>query len=99
VFNKRGKLKDEEIRELARTKKSIFSWLKRPPPPMAKVMEFECQGEVENMDVVNAVREDRLERVRIRQLEWACKIARWCAKGWSWRWSTRVWKSQKGGSV
>ena len=29
VFNKRGKLKDDEIKELARTNKNIFSWWPR----------------------------------------------------------------------
>ena len=33
MFNKRGKLKDDELIELARTKKNIFSWLKPTPPP------------------------------------------------------------------
>ena len=59
MLNKRGKLKDEEIVELARTNKPIFRWLKPTPPPMIKVAEveeLECQEEVENMDVVNAVR-------------------------------------------
>jgi hypothetical protein len=28
VFNKRGKLKDDELIELARTNRNIFSWLK-----------------------------------------------------------------------
>ena len=41
---------------------------------LAEVVELECQEEVENMDVVDAVREERLERVRLRQLEWACKM-------------------------
>ena len=35
---------------------------------------MECLEEVEDMDVVDAVREERLERVRLRQLEWACKM-------------------------
>ena len=29
---------------------------------------------VENMDVVDAVQEERLERVRLRQLEWLCRM-------------------------
>ena len=67
----------DEIKELPRTNKNIFSWLRPPPPPMikvAKVVKLEYQDEVENMDVVNAVREERLERVRVRQLEWAAKM-------------------------
>ena len=70
-YNKRGKLKDDKIKELARTNLNIFSWLKPSPPPMikvAEVMEVECQDEVENMDVGDAMREERLERVRVRQL-------------------------------
>ena len=39
-----------------------------------KVMEMECLDEVENIDLVNAVREEWLERVRLRQLEWACRM-------------------------
>ena len=73
VFNKRGKLKDDEIVELARTNKNIFSWLKPTLPPMpklAKVMETEQMDTPEDMDVVDTVREERLERVRLRQLEW-----------------------------
>ena len=34
----------------------------------------ECMEMVENMDVVDAVREERLERVRLKQLEWACRM-------------------------
>ena len=34
----------------------------------------ECMEMVENMDVVDAVREERLERVRLRQLEWVCRM-------------------------
>ena len=68
VFNKRGKLKEDELKELSRTNKNIFSWLKPKSKPthtpvymLAKVMEVE----VEDMDVVDTVREERLERVRI----------------------------------
>ena len=40
LFNKRGKRKYDEIIELARTNKNIFSWLKpTPPPPNIKVAE------------------------------------------------------------
>jgi hypothetical protein len=61
VFNKRGKLKDDELKELSRTNKNIFSWLKPKPTPaplhmLAKVMEVE----VKDMDVVDTVREERL---------------------------------------
>ena len=41
---------------------------------VAEVVEVECQDVVENMDVVDAVREERLERVRLRQLEWIAKM-------------------------
>jgi hypothetical protein len=41
---------------------------------VAGVVELECLKEVENMDVVDAVRKERLERVRLSQLEWACKM-------------------------
>ena len=37
VFNKRGKLKVDEIKELARTNKNIFSWLNPTPPPVPKL--------------------------------------------------------------
>ena len=79
VFNKRGKLKEDELKELARTNKNILSWLKTKPTPapvpkLAKVMEVEHTDEIEDMDVVDTVREERLERVRIRQLEWACQM-------------------------
>ena len=77
VFNKRGKLKEDELKELSRTNKNIFSWLKPKSKPtqtpvymLANVMEVE----VEDMDVVDTVQEERLERVRIRQLEWACQM-------------------------
>ena len=73
VFNKRGKLKDDELKELARTNKNIFSWLKPTPAPvlkLAKVMGVEHTEEMEDMDV----RDERLERVRLRQLEWACQM-------------------------
>jgi hypothetical protein len=29
---------------------------------------------VENMDVVDAVREERIEKVRLRQRKWACRM-------------------------
>jgi hypothetical protein len=48
VFNKRGKLNVDEMKELSRTNKNIFSWLKPTPAPMlkvAKVVEMECQEE------------------------------------------------------
>ena len=54
----------DEIKELARTNKNIFSWLKPPTTHMikvAEVVEIECQDEMENMDVVDAVWEERLE--------------------------------------
>jgi hypothetical protein len=37
-------------------------------------METECMEMVENMDVVDAVRKERIERVRLRQLEWECRM-------------------------
>jgi hypothetical protein len=77
VFNKRGKLKVDEIKELARTNKYIFSWLKPTPPPMpelAKVMEIEQMDSSEYMDVVDTVQEEILERVRLRQLEWLWQV-------------------------
>ena len=36
-FNKRGKLKVDELKELTRTNKNIFSWLKPQPPPVIQV--------------------------------------------------------------
>ena len=72
-FNKRGELKVDEIKELTRTNKNIFSWLRPPTTHMikvAEVVEIECQDEMENMDVVDAVWEERLER----QLEWIAKM-------------------------
>ena len=68
MFNKRGKLKADEIIELARTNKNIFNWLKPTPPPMpmqTKVVEMEQMDTPEYMDVVDTVREERLERVRL----------------------------------
>ena len=63
-FNKKGKLTIEEVAEMSRTNKNIFSWLK----PVKKVVEvIEPEEEVEDMEVV----EERLEIVRMRQLEWA----------------------------
>ena len=41
---------------------------------LAEVVDIECQDEMENMDVVDILREERLERVRVRQLEWAAKM-------------------------
>ena len=67
----------DEIKELARINKNIFSWLKLLPPPIikvAEVVEIECQDDVENMDRVDAVQEEKLERVRVRQLEWTAKM-------------------------
>ena len=57
------------MKELARTNKNIFSWLKPEPTPIlkvAKVVEMECKDEIENIDMVNTVPEERLE------LECAC---------------------------
>ena len=41
---------------------------------LAEVVDIECQDEMENMDVVDILREERLDRVRVRQLEWAAKM-------------------------
>ena len=52
------------MKELARTNKNIFSWLKPTPAPMlkrAKVLEMENMDEIENMDMVDTVQEERLE--------------------------------------
>ena len=38
------------------------------------VMEMEQMDKPEYMDVVDTVREERLERVRLRQLEWAAQM-------------------------
>ena len=50
VFNKRGKLKGGELKELVRTNKNIFIWLKPTPAPvlkLAKVMEMEHTDGIE----------------------------------------------------
>ena len=99
VFNKRGKLKDDEIKELGRTNKNIFCWLKPTPPPMitlAEVVELECQEEVQKMDMFDTVWEERLERVRLRQLEWACKML---CKGLVMEMATSRWMSWRGWST
>ena len=70
-FNKKGKLTIEEVAELSRTNKNIFSWLN----PVKTVVEvIEPAEDVEDMEVVDTVREERLERVRMRQLEWAASM-------------------------
>ena len=49
----------------------------KPPPPVikvAKVLELEYQDKVEDMDVVDALREEWLESERMRQLGWAAKM-------------------------
>ena len=43
-------------------------------PKQAKVVELEQMDTPEYMDVVDTVREERLESVRLRQLEWAAQM-------------------------
>ena len=65
---KRGRLTKEEEGGMKRTCRNIFSWLAPPPNEvLEKVPEIEV--EVENMEVVDRDREERLENVRRKKLQ------------------------------
>ena len=74
-FNKKGKLTKEEVNELSRTNQTSFSWLK-PVKHVIEVVEPEEWDQVEDMEALDNFREERLDRVRRRQLEWATKMLR-----------------------
>ena len=69
-FNKRGKLKDKEIKELARTSKNILDWLK----PGLTTIEAGTGTGLEEDHVTGTeadwLREERLELVRRMQTSW-----------------------------
>ena len=70
-FNKIGKLKPEEMVEIARTHKNIFAWLK--PKDKATAMDTADKADLEIEMPTNTeevFKEERLARVRSRQLAW-----------------------------
>ena len=54
--DQKGKQTKDEITELSRTNKNMFSWLK-PVSPLVEVVECEDQEEVEVMEVVDNLRD------------------------------------------
>jgi hypothetical protein len=69
-FNKRGTLKDNEIKELARTNTNIFDWLK----PGITTKEAGTSNGLEEDYITgteeDCLREERLELVRMRRTVW-----------------------------
>ena len=52
----------------------IHSTRPKTKTPVVKVVEPEKHDEVEDMEVVDTIREERLERVRRRKLEWQANV-------------------------
>ena len=66
-FKKKGKLNDKEVVEIRKTHKSLFGWLSREKSINT--------ADVEPMEWEDKEREQKLERVRIKKLEWATTAA------------------------
>ena len=67
-FKKKGKLNDKEVVEIRKTHKSLFGWLGRGG-------KSTNTADVEPMEWEDKEREQKLERVRIKKLEWATTAA------------------------
>ena len=68
-FNKRGKLKKEEIVELTRTNKNMFDWVKVVPSVMVAEKELEDDGQ-DDWLIEIMKKEERLARMETRRKEW-----------------------------
>ena len=73
VRRKRGKLSKKEGKELKKKNQHI-SWLLDPPPPKEVINhEKTIAREMEEIERIDEEREDRLERIRRRKLEWKAR--------------------------
>ena len=76
VFNKRGRINQKESKELQRTHKNIFDWVRKEKESMKEKDEFEKKESVENdepMEVETMEKEERVERMNRRKNAWIAK--------------------------
>ena len=73
MFNTRGKINKKESKELMRTHKNIFDWVKKGKESLIEKEKFEEKEkseESEPMEVEPLEKEERLERVLRRKTVW-----------------------------
>ena len=76
IYNKKGKLKDDEMKEIRRTHRNIFDWVK--PEVEIQMMKKETADDEDRVNLEALERQDRLERMeerrRLWEAEYICKV-------------------------